>query len=142
MKNDTIAFMMSLLGSFLTNPDDEECMTEIVTKSMVVIYSDNVRDIFDLIDDNISKTIMDTVGDIDKKTVQNFLDGYKIAVDKYGLHEGTIKIKEKLIEAIVNNSPYTRDKLIRQAKITSLSAKLMVDGIHVDTTTGGDEYEK
>lgn len=137
MKNgSTLAFLMSLLGAFLANTNDEECLSEVVTKSLTVIYSDTVKDVFTAIDEDLGNSVMETIGDVDKETIRNFLDGYKIAIEKYGLNRGNEKMREKLIEVIINNSPYTRDILVREARLTNISAKLMTDGIHIDTTGG------
>lgn len=97
---------------------------------------------------NLNDTWRRIYGETDKNLMNNFLEGYDKAVDKYGINEANERMREKLIETILKYQPYyTRELLLTEVSMANEYAdkmtklyKVMNDGIHLHQTEDG-KYE-
>lgn len=81
------------------------------------------------------------------KLVENFIEGYDKAIEKYGIDEANERLQEKLIETILKyEGGRTRSELIRKIKqlnaAADISSKIAVNGgIHLEQDEDGNYHE-
>jgi hypothetical protein len=81
--------------------------------------------------------------------IQNFFNGYRTALAKYGLVEGNARIKEKVIEILLKNRPdLTRESLLdfviqvnEESRLATIK-DVLAAGIHLKKNTDGTYTEE
>ena len=76
---------------------------------------------------------------------ENFINGYKKAISKYGVSEGINRIKEKIIDTIIRNRPgVDRESLLNYVSEVDKETRrecildMMIDGLHFQKDENGN----
>jgi hypothetical protein len=80
----------------------------------------------------------------ESKQIINFHEGFKAAISKYGVEEGCERIKDKLIEIILDNDEdyhHSREELLKTVISANLFADLNMNGIHLTKDENGEYHE-
>lgn len=134
---NTLAFLEALLVP-LVFKEPEEAQKEILGK-IILVTSEDAIDMMKT-DKTFKPEAIDQIKTIDPQVVSNFEIGYLKAIEKYGLEEGHERMKERLYETILRNSPHdTRESLNKRLKMIYTFGIIYTKGIHITLNDNEEE---
>ena len=74
------------------------------------------------------------------KLFQNFLEGYKDALRKYGEEEANIRMQNYLTKVIIKHTGHTEDYLYHEMDMLWGVVELATEGIHLTQNENGEYY--
>ena len=135
-KEADLAYLKAMLTEFVVNDDDSVIRTKIrLTATMIKALR------------NSDGQIGVIVREMNPELQEKFIEGYEKAISRYGISVGNYRMKEFLINLILQYEPYrTREDIIalviKGDTMASLSVKMMKNGgIYLEKDEDGNYKE-